>query len=316
MSTYNGEKYLPEQLDSLLAQSLFERGDMEVAIRIRDDGSTDKTCDILQSYAEKYSQLQYKKEKNIGVIESFFRLLDASDPDADFLAFCDQDDVWMPEKIERALDCILSRQRGGPDNSASDNGGMDKPVLYCGRPLHVDEKLNPVSTVWLDGKLRPSFGNALVENICTGCTAVINRPLADLLRLEHPEFTIMHDRWLYLLASCFGEVIYDDKPYIKYRQHGSNTVGMKQNHWQELADRLSRYRQKRCAITKQTRAFLTYCEHQNLVIPKEKKVCVDDILSMKKHPAARLRLIKNPAVYRQRKGDDRMFKLFILMGNI
>jgi glycosyltransferase involved in cell wall biosynthesis len=307
MSTYNGEKYLPEQMDSLLSQSLCKSKDMEVTIRIRDDGSTDKTCHILQEYAEKYPQIQYKKEKNTGVIESFFRLMDDSDRDADFLAFCDQDDVWMPEKLERALDKIQEK---------SGDKTEEKPILYCGRPLHVDENLNPVDTVWQTGKLRPSFGNALVENICIGCTAVINRPLADLLRLEHPEFTIMHDRWIYLLASCFGEVIYDEKPHIKYRQHGDNTVGMKRNYWQEFVERLKKYREKRGAITKQAQSFLSYCEHQNFVIPEDEKTYVSDILAMKKHLGARIRLIRNDAIYRQRKGDDRIFKFLILLGNI
>jgi hypothetical protein len=161
--------------------------------------------------------------------------------------------------------------------------------------------------------MRPSFGNALVENICTGCTAVINRALADMLRTEHPAFTTMHDRWFYLVASCFGEVIYDTEPFIYYRQHGSNTVGMKQNHRQEFADRLRKYRRKRHDIAKQTQAFLTFCAHNDFEIPDEKKAYAEDILAIKQF-RSRIRLIKNDAIYRQRKDDDRIFKILIMFG--
>ena len=303
MSTYNGEKYLDAQLDSLLAQTLCEKEGWEVEILVRDDGSKDRTCEILQAYADKDTRIRYIKEENTGVIESFFRLLDNSAKDADYLAFCDQDDVWMPEKMERAV-TLLSQAE------------TDRPLLYCGRPLLTDENLNPIETVWSDGQMRPSFGNALIENICTGCTSVMNRALADILRLSHPAFTLMHDRWFYLVASCFGEVIYDTKACIYYRQHGNNTVGMKKNHRQDFVSRLKKYRETRYSITRQTKAFLDFCTEHGLAIPEDKKKCVMDILAMKKHPSARIRLIKNKAVYRQRKGDDLVFKLMLLMGDV
>ncbi len=245
MSTYNGEKYLTEQMDSLLAQTLWEKEGWEVDILVRDDGSQDRTCEILQEYVKKDARIRYMQQTNAGVIESFFTLIDLSAKDADYLAFSDQDDVWMPEKMERAIDKLATRDG-------------DKPLLYCGRPLLTDENLNPIDTVWSQETLRPSFGNALVENICTGCTSVINRRLADLLRLTHPSFTIMHDRWFYLVASCFGEVIYDTEAFIYYRQHGANTVGMKKNHWQEFCERLKKYRGKRHIISRQTKAFYDF----------------------------------------------------------
>lgn len=303
MSTYNGEEYLTEQLDSLLAQTIAKKEGWEMEILIRDDGSKDKTCDILQDYAKQDSRIRYTACANAGVINSFFELIDLSEKDADYLAFCDQDDVWMPEKLERAVTKLTER-----------GGAADKPLLYCGRPLLTDSSLNPIDTVWLGGKLRPSFGNALVENICVGCTCVINRALADLLRLGRPSFTTMHDRWFYLVASCFGEVLYDTKAMICYRQHGGNAVGMKKNHFQELAQRMQNYQKKRGGNMRQAQAFLEFCENHDITIPKSKKVLVGDLANMKKYPKARLRLLKNKAVYRQRKGDDVAFKLLILLG--
>lgn len=305
MSTYNGEEYLTEQLDSLLSQTIVEKEGWEMQILIRDDGSGDKTCDILQNYAKKDSRIRYLSSDNKGVIQSFFDLIDMSEKDADYLAFCDQDDVWMPEKLERAVTKLTERGKAA---------NADKPLLYCGRPLLTDSSLNPIDTVWLGGNLRPSFGNALVENICVGCTCVINHALADLLRLGRPSFTTMHDRWFYLVASCFGEVIYDTKAQIYYRQHGGNAVGMKKNHFQELAQRMQSYRRKRGSNMRQAQAFLDFCTDHSLAIPKPQKILVKDMANMKKYPKARWRLLKNKAIYRQRKGDDLAFKLLILLG--
>lgn len=302
MSTYNGETYLPEQLDSLLSQTLLEKEGWEVRIVVRDDGSTDSTCHILQSYAKKDGRIRYEKGENKGVIESFFDLVDAAG-EADYLAFCDQDDVWMPEKLERAVGMLAERE-----------GDSGRPLLYCGRPLLTDGELKPIKTVWLGEGLRPSFGNALIENICVGCTCVINRALADLLRLGRPSFTLMHDRWCYLLASCFGEVIYDTETWICYRQHGKNVVGMKKNHFRELAERIGNYRRKRGGTIRQAEAFLEFCERFGLAIPKKKRALVYGMANLKKNPGIRLRLVRSKALYRQRRGDNLLFKLLILLG--
>lgn len=324
MSTYNGEKYLTEQLDSLLSQTIVEKEGWEMEILIRDDGSEDKTCDILQRYAKKDSRIRYFACENKGVIQSFFDLIDMSEKNADYLAFCDQDDVWMPQKLERAVKKLTERGKAaiadkpfaiaGKPFANADKPAADMPLLYCGCPLLTDSSLNPIDTVWLSGNLRPSFGNALVENICAGCTCVINRALADLLRLGRPSYTTMHDRWFYLVASCFGEVIYDTKAQIYYRQHGGNAVGMKKNHFQELAQRMQSYRKKRGSNRRQAQAFLDFCTEHDLAIPKSHKPLVMDMANMKKYPKARWRLLKNKAIYRQRKEDDLAFKLLILLG--
>lgn len=318
MSTYNGEEYLTEQLDSLLSQTIMEKEGWEMKILIRDDGSKDRTCDILQDYAKKDSRIRYVACANEGVIHSFFELIDLSEKDADYLAFCDQDDVWMPEKLERAVTKLTERAKAVSSPAVGsptvDSLAADKPLLYCSRPLLTDSSLNPIDTVWLGGKLRPSFGNALVENICVGCTCVINRALADFLRLGRPSYTTMHDRWFYLVASCFGEVYYDTKAQIYYRQHGGNAVGMKKNHIQEFVQRMQSYRKKRGSNMRQAQAFLDFCKEYDLAIPKSQKKLVKDMANMKKYPKARWRLLKNKAVYRQRRGDDLVFKLLILLG--
>lgn len=303
MSTYNGEQYLGEQLDSLLAQTLCGKEGAEVEILVRDDGSKDSTCDILQEYADKYACIRYFKEENVGVIESFFRLIDKTD--ADYVACCDQDDFWRPEKMEHAVAMIEQTAASG-----------QKPVLYCGRPLLTDENLEPIETVWSGEAMRPSFGNAAIENICVGCTCVMNRELVNLLRLSHPDFTTMHDRWIYLIASCFGEVVYDTEPFIYYRQHGGNVVGMKKNHLQEFMERARNFGKRRHDIERQMQSFVDFCERHGVQIPEKNMACAKDILAKKKSLRARIRLIKNADVYRQRKGDHRIFMILILLGII
>lgn len=304
MSTYNGEEYLAEQLDSLLAQTIIKKAGYEIEILVRDDGSKDGTWDILREYAGKEDCIRVFKEENVGVIESFFRLIDLSE-DADYLAFCDQDDVWMPEKLERALGKMSER---APDGK--------KPLLYCGRPLLTDAGLRPIKTVWPEEKLRPSFGNALIENICVGCTCVMNRPLIDIFRKGHPSYTSMHDRWFYLVASCFGEVIYDTEPFICYRQHGENVVGMKKNRFQEFRERLGSYRKKRGVTARQAASFLEFCSSHRLELPAPQRTLAEDAAHMDKHLKIRFRFLRNKAVYRQRKGDDLLYKFLILFGAV
>ena len=275
MSTYNGEEYLTEQLDSLLSQTIMEKEGWEMKILIRDDGSKDRTCDILQDYAKKDSRIRYVACANEGVIHSFFELIDLSEKDADYLAFCDQDDVWMPEKLERAVTKLTERAKAVSSPAVGsptvDSLAADKPLLYCSRPLLTDSSLNPIDTVWLGGKF-------------------------------------------YLVAPCFGEVYYDTKAQIYYRQHGGNAVGMKKNHIQEFVQRMQSYRKKRGSNMRQAQAFLDFCKEYDLAIPKSQKKLVKDMANMKKYPKARWRLLKNKAVYRQRRGDDLVFKLLILLG--
>ena len=307
MSTYNGEKYLSEQIDSLLNQTVMQRGEIELSILVRDDGSRDSTTEILRDYAQRYEQVRYVAEKNCGVIESFFRLVDLSDEDADYLAFCDQDDVWMPEKME----CAVKKIAG-----IEDKKGTDLPVLYCGRPLLTDAELNPIDTVLYTGEVRPDFGNAVLENIVYGCTSVVNRGMIRLLRMGHPAFTVMHDRWFYLLASCFGEVIFDPESYICYRQHEVNTVGVKKNYYQEFRERLSKFKKTRHEISRQAQAFLDFVDENALDMDPEKRKWLEEVSAMPESLQSRIHVMKNKHLYRQRGGDNAVFRVLMLLGHL
>ena len=172
-------------------------------------------------------------------------------------------------------------------------------------------------------KLRQDFGNALIENVVTGCTAIINSSLRKLIVMELPEFTVMHDRWLYLTASCFGTVLYDETPHICYRQHGGNVVGTKNSRFAEFKERLSRFNGKRHDISRQTEEFLRI--YGDLSRENLRRFCSDrktaaclqlakSLLDARHSLRKRASLVKSGRVFRQRSHDNTIFKALILLG--
>lgn len=208
LSTYNGERFLTEQLESILAQR-----SVSIKLYIRDDGSSDGTRTILTSFAQNHAHIEVDYGDNMGVINSFFALLKKIPPDAGFVAFADQDDIWMPDKLTRAVDRIK--------NSSG-------PAMYCSCYKAIDENGRFLWQSQLPEK-EISFKNAIVQNITTGCTVVINKSLLSMLKINqvNTRNLVMHDWWVYLVATCFGQVIYDQEPSMLYRQHGGNVVGAK-----------------------------------------------------------------------------------------
>jgi glycosyltransferase involved in cell wall biosynthesis len=205
MSTYQGEPYVTEQLASILDQ-LPEDG----RILIRDDGSRDGTVARIEAVGD--SRISVIRGGNLGFLRSFLALLQAAPADADMFMLADQDDVWLPGKIEKAERYLEGRDA--------------VPKLYCSRMRLVDEDLKPIglSPEW---PRKPSFQNALVENVVTGCTAAFNRAALDLVQ-QHGDVELLyyHDWWLYLVVAAFGEVYADPEPTVLYRQHGRNAIGM------------------------------------------------------------------------------------------
>lgn len=207
LSTFNGEKYLAEQLDSLLGQTC-----QEWMLLVRDDGSTDGTRKILAEYACRDSRIELlPHNQRLGAADSYLELLSLA-PEADYYAFCDQDDVWLPGKLSRSVQRLVGHEA--------------MPALYCSGLQLVDDELRPLG--WSRAlRLEPCFLNSLVENIAIGCTLVLNRQACQLLRLRIPprRQIYMHDWWCYQVISAFGLVIYDPESFILYRQHAANTLG-------------------------------------------------------------------------------------------
>ncbi len=293
LSTYNGEKYLAKQLDSILKQD-----HSNIKILIRDDGSTDGTVKILEKYANEYSQVVYYQGENIGVKQSFFDLIKHADMSADYYSFSDQDDVWLHNKIDKAVEKLDMMQQ-------------DKPLLYCGRTTLVDEELKAIMSTIKNHRIEPDFGNALVENISTGCTSVINSKLLQLVQTHIPNFTVMHDWWVYLTASSFGEVYYDDDSFILYRQHSNNVIGTRSSYYAEAKKRLMNFKNNRGKISRQAREFYRLYHNND-----KNQQLLEYVIGAPNNFRYRIKILFTKKIYRQRRMDNMIFKLLFLMGKV
>lgn len=210
MSTYNGEKFLQEQIESILSQK-----DVELTLYIRDDGSLDRTIDIIDDYNKKHPNICFTKGNNVGVGNSFMQLVYKAPTDYDYYAFADQDDIWLSEKLSKAISILKKK---------------NTPYLYCSNQSLVDKELNSLGKRY---KQTPdtSYMQILCNNKITGCTMVWNNALNTLIRDENrrPDSALLrnriHDVWVAMVASVVGEIYFDMDSYIKYRQHDNNVVG-------------------------------------------------------------------------------------------
>lgn len=246
MTTYNGEQYIAKQIESLLAQT-----EQDFILRIHDDGSTDQTLFILSEYAARYPDkiIVQQNEKNSGGAKWNYLGMLAAYQD-DFLMLCDQDDLWLPNKIEITLRAMKEAQTVY---------GVDTPILVHTDLVVVDEKLQTLHASFrkmsnLDYR-RVELKDQLVQNTMTGCTVMLNRQLQRYLR-NIPDHCIMHDWWLMLIASAFGKIIpLENEQTILYRQHAGNVVGAKD------ADSVS-YLYERIAHSENTRNIVNQTYRQ------------------------------------------------------
>lgn len=287
MSTYNGERFLREQMESVLNQTW-----KNLEILIRDDGSQDQTREILKDYNERYSNIHIFLEDNCGVVRSFFELLKKSD--ADFVAFCDQDDIWMERKIEAAV-AKLRQEQG--------------PALYCSNKILTDSAGNPMNRQD-SRKRRPGFGNAAVECICTGCTAVMNRELADIIKKRLPDHAILHDWWSYLVACYVGTVIFDEHAYIKYRQHEQNVVGARPGFWGGVCSKAAYLKQNHGKLKGQLMDFADLYQGHS-----EKDALIQRILAAQYFPG-RVKILWNREIYRQSVLDEIVMRILFLINRM
>lgn len=217
LSCYNGEHFLRQQLDSLLQQTF-----RDFTIAIRDDASADRTPEILREYQKAYPDIisvETAKENSGGAKYGFWALM--SSRRDDYLMLCDQDDIWLPDKVERSLKKM--RELEGAF-------GREGPLAVHTDLAVVDERLQPLALSyreWADIDFsRLDFRFQLVQATATGCTMMYNRALAEYFT-HPPRFFIMHDWWAMLTAAAFGHIGQISEPTILYRQHRENAVGAK-----------------------------------------------------------------------------------------
>ena len=215
MSTYNGEAFLEEQLESIFSQDCGE-----VFVLVRDDGSTDATHEILDRY--KGERFCWYTGENMGPAQSFMDLVYHA-PESEYYAFADQDDYWYPEKLGAGIRYL--RDQTGP------------ALWYCRKRV-----TNAVLETLGNGKdmyIEPlCTGFSLMKCTVTGCSMEFNRALWEKLQEYHPERIVMHDIWVLLVALCLGTVGSEDRIYMDYRQHGNNCLGRQTSAWRRGVARL------------------------------------------------------------------------------
>lgn len=223
LSTFNGERYLSEQVDSLLLQSF-----TDWRLLIRDDRSTDGTQDIIDRYVKLHpGKIICVRDDlgNIGATQSFSVLLNCSS--APYLALCDQDDVWCSDKLDIQMERIFEEES---------KCGKDFPLLVNTNLQVTDDLLNVLSSsCWKYQNVNPvkmcDLRHLLVQNHATGCTFLMNRALVrNILPLS--EKAVIHDWWIVLIAAANGAIISMDVATVLYRQHDDNMLGA--NKWSYL----------------------------------------------------------------------------------
>lgn len=295
LSSYNGEKYIARQIDSVLAQKK-----VTVSLLIRDDGSSDNTLAILEEYKKKDSRVDYYQGVNFGPGKSFFDLLKSSG-ESDYYAFCDQDDIWDEDKLWHAVQRLKKYRK-------------NIPCLYHSNLRVVNEELDFVRLAHKKPFKSCSKYAAFTQNIMTGCTAVFNQQAKALITAHIPEADILHDGWIYLSCSIFGQVVYDFSPHISYRQHGENVVGM---HRPTVSSYL--YRCRRLLDAKKhpryDRALLFLKEYHTL-LNHEDKAKIREILDYRKSFLHRMRLLFDLDIREQTRKGDLRYRFLILLGRI
>ena len=215
LASYNGEKYIAEQIDSLICQTY-----QDFKLFISDDCSTDATFQIAKEYAKKHPAKIFavQNEENSGSAKHNFMRMMIERKD-DYMMLCDQDDVWLPGKIESTLAKMKDMEA---------LFGSHTPILVHTDLRVVNDKLETISPSYkaaMNANFKKTkLRNQVIQNTLAGCTAMYNRTLADLVT-ETPEFMVMHDWWLNITASAFGKIVALDEQTVLYRQHGGNEIG-------------------------------------------------------------------------------------------
>ena len=247
LSTYNGEKYLKEQLDSLYSQK-----NVDIHILVRDDGSEDRTVQILDKFLGDYGRMTILKAPNIGASRSFYKLIEfayENMPRYDFYSFCDQDDVWFENKLDYSCSQI------NPDS--------DIPELFYSSAVPVDANLKPLKHSCLKGA--NCLGANIVSSRALGCTQTFNYALLQKIEVinryadsnqDRNTYVPLHDGWASLVAFALGNVWIGKEPLMYYRQHGKNVVGTGKRGLKSIVDRIQRNRTGCCRKSKKCQILL------------------------------------------------------------
>lgn len=296
MSTYNGEVYLREQLDSILWQD-----GVHVHLLIRDDGSTDRTCDILAEYAGKYDNIEWEGQENVGFFRSFSMLAEKalSYPEPiDFYAFSDQDDIWMPNKLKTAckfLEGVMSQ---------------DVPLLFSSNSLFMDDNMNIMGSFH---KETPHYTkqNVMIYPTEQGCSMVFNKRALELYD-SHPPRNAWHDRWMCLICNFLGQTVYCQSPLFYYRIHGGNMIGKKQSLCARIMDDIKFFFTSDAKNSQMVEEF--YQAYRSQLSDEDLKI-LNVFLNYKGSFKNKWKIVMSPEYQRASNWQERMRKAVLLLFN-
>lgn len=292
MSTYNGEKYLRIQLDSILAQQ-----GVKVRLLVRDDGSTDHTLQILQEYALQ-DKLTYYEGSNVKPAKSFMELVRKAPP-AEFYAFADQDDYWLPEKLLHAVEKLSSL----PSNT---------PALYHGKTTLVDENLKEKEFKEMPTYYCYKFSHVLISFLAIGCTFVFNKSLRDILCQYVPHYQIAHDNWVdQVCRAVGGKVVYDSQSYIYYRQHGNNVSGGTSSLIKKWKKRFLNLLSNRCMRSNSVEELVKGYQY---LMPAENLAICQKILNYRKNWRGKYALLRDSTIRTGQRRLDVNYLISVLLG--
>lgn len=292
LSTYNGEKYLEELIESILKQEK-----VNVKLLIRDDESSDSTVSIINKY--KNENIKIIQGKNIGPQKSFLELIKVSEK-ADYYAYCDQDDLWYTDKLYSAIERIEKETE-------------DEPALYMSSYEVVDSELNHMYDYDMHFEKKLRLEETLVFRAPSGCTMVFNEKLRDILKRTNPYYIRMHDFWTLMVAEAVNaKIITDDVPRIKYRQHGNNTVAINAT----IAVRAKRL--LRSAIEgnneRWQQAQSLYLEKDNIPMTEKSIETLKKVVCYRNGIMNRFKLAFDPQFKTYKKYINILFKTAVLLG--
>lgn len=291
MSTYNGEKYLKTQIDSILGQK-----GVRVHLLVRDDGSTDQTCKILDEYSKAGCLIWYSGE-NLQSAKSFMNLINNSG-NYEFFAFSDQDDYWKPEKLRVAISELNKKNK-------------KIPLLYYGAATLVDADLKLIEQD-NENRVFTSFNQAVISSSATGCTFCFNKKLRDVINMYTPQYQIMHDGWLHKVCLAVGgSVYYDRNSYILYRQHSNNVIGGTTTWGQKWKRRIETIKNTPCLRSKAITEL--YKGYRELLSPENAQVCLL-VSNYKNSFKDKIALLNNKKIYSPNKRIDSIYRLSVLLG--
>lgn len=303
LSTFNGGKFLAEQLDSIVNQVV----DAEVELYVRDDGSTDNTFDILENYKEKI-RIRYAPNSgkiNMGAAKSFWNLLMTS-PRANYYLFCDQDDVWDLDKIASAINSIKKYEE-------KDSPYADNPLLYCCKGRLIDKNNNIIS---YDSNENVDVDFDIISHLISGevpgCAMAFNNTFRDKVKEKNLNQIMMHDWVCLAYAILYDIVVYDKTVHYSRRMHNSNVVAsLGKNKMKRYTDALKRWKSDKGLVSSFVGKILQ--EESDMLSPMQKKY-LQRVYFSNFNICARFFVICSPTTKHNNRSAIRSFKLKLLLG--